>query len=146
MYLNFLYEFDTDLYSILLIVLLQIKEKIEEEEVMQKSMEEDIHTLQQEILEQKKKQRGANGTHERHAQFQKQIRILENRLDKANQKFNEAISKNKRLRETIDSLRRERVIFDNIYRKLEKELHERRGKMANIIGMLALNLLIILNF
>ena len=113
---------------------------------MQKSMEEDIHTLQQEILEQKKKQRGANGTHERHAQFQKQIRILENRLDKANQKFNEAISKNKRLRETIDSLRRERVIFDNIYRKLEKELHERRGKMANIIGMLALNLLIILNF
>lgn len=146
MYLNFLYEFDTDLYSILLIVLLQIKEKIEEEEVMQKSMEEDIHTLQQEILEQKKKQRGANGTHERHAQFQKQIRILENRLDKANQKFNEAISKNKRLRETIDSLRRERVIFDNIYRKLEKELHERRGKMANIIGTLALNLLIILKF
>lgn len=62
-----------------------------------------------------------------------QIRILENRLDKANQKFNEAIAKNKKLRESIDSLRRERVIFDNIYRKLEKELHSKREKMANII-------------
>jgi len=37
------------------------------------------------------------------------------------------------LRENIDSLRRERVIFDNIYRKLEKELHNKRKDMANII-------------
>ena len=40
------------------------------------------------------------------------IKILENRLDKANQKFNEAIALNKNLRQQIDSLRRERVIFD----------------------------------
>jgi coiled-coil domain-containing protein 63/114 len=58
---------------------------------------------------------------------------LENRLDKANQKFNEAISVNRNLRENIDSLRRERVIFDNLYRKLEKELHDKRKKMAEII-------------
>jgi len=58
---------------------------------------------------------------------------LENWLDKVNQKFNVAISKNKDLRESIDSLRWERVIFDNIYRKLEKELHNKREEMANII-------------
>jgi coiled-coil domain-containing protein 63/114 len=110
-----------------------IQERIEEEEEQQKKMSEDIKTLQKYILEKKRKQKGANGTHERHAQFQKQIRILENRLDKANQKFNEAIAKNKMLRESIDSLRRERVIFDNIYRKLEKELHSKREKMAKII-------------
>ena len=63
----------------------------------------------------------------------KQIKILENRLDKANQKFNEAISVNKNLRQQIDSLRRERVIFDNLYKKLEKELHDKRKKMAEII-------------
>ena len=40
------------------------------------------------------------------------VKILENRLDKANQKFNEAIAINKNLRQQIDSLRRERVIFD----------------------------------
>lgn len=110
-----------------------IQERIEEEEEEQKKMGEDIKTLQKYILEKKRKQKGANGTHERHAQFQKQIRILENRLDKANQKFNEAIARNKQLRESIDSLRRERVIFDNIYRKLEKELHTKREKMAKII-------------
>merc|ERR1719393_1037556 len=64
---------------------------------------------------------------------QKQIRILENRLDKALQKFNEAIKANRSLREQIDTLRRERVVFDDIYRKLENELHSKKKEMANII-------------
>merc|ERR1712203_33302 len=64
---------------------------------------------------------------------QKQIRILENRLDKALQKFNEAIADNRGLREQIDTLRRERVVFDNIYRKLENELTQKKKEMANII-------------
>lgn len=65
--------------------------------------------------------------------LQKQIKILENRLDKANQKFNETISVNKELKLVIDSLRKERVIFDNLYKKLENQLHEKRKKMADII-------------
>merc|ERR1719174_2940381 len=64
---------------------------------------------------------------------QKQIRILENRLDKALQKFNEAIEANRTLREQIDTLRRERVVFDDIYKKLENELHSKKKEMANII-------------
>merc|ERR1719287_313436 len=64
---------------------------------------------------------------------QKQIRVLENRLDKALQKFNEAIEANKALREQIDTLRRERVVFDDIYKKLENELHSKKKEMANII-------------
>jgi len=63
----------------------------------------------------------------------KQIRILENRLDKALQKFNEAIAANRQLREQIDTLRRERVVFDDIYRKLENELQQKKKEMANII-------------
>merc|ERR1719313_2609702 len=63
----------------------------------------------------------------------KQIRILENRLHKALQKFNEAIAVNRTLREQIDGLRRERVVFDNIYRKLENELQQKKKEMANII-------------
>jgi len=63
----------------------------------------------------------------------KQIRILENRLDKALQKFNESISANRSLREQIDTLRRERVVFDDIYRKLENELQQKKREMANII-------------
>ena len=51
---------------------------------MQDEMDEDIQTLQQEIIDQKRKQKGVNGTQERHSQLGKQIKILENRLDKAN--------------------------------------------------------------
>ena len=47
----------------------------------------------------------------------KQISILENRLDKALKKYNEALAHNKKLRENIDNLRRERLVFDNIYKK-----------------------------
>lgn len=48
-------------------------------------------------------------------------------------KFNEALAHNKQLRETIDNLRRERLVFDGIYKKLERELHEKKNKMAEII-------------
>jgi hypothetical protein len=67
--------------------------------------------------------------------IQKQIRILENRLEKALVKFNEAISQNKSLRDKIDDLRRERVVFESIYRKMERELRERKQKMAEIIEL-----------
>merc|ERR1719243_373297 len=64
---------------------------------------------------------------------QKQIKTLENRLDRALQKFNEAIADNRGLRDQIDALRRERVVFDDIYRKLENELQQKKKEMANII-------------
>lgn len=74
-----------------------------------------------------------NSGAENESNLQKQIKILENRLDKANQKFNETTANNKQLKNIIDSFRRERVIFDNLYKKLEKQLHEKRKKMADII-------------
>ncbi|KAH8096285.1 hypothetical protein JL720_3647 [Aureococcus anophagefferens] len=40
---------------------------------------------------------------------------------------------NKQLREQIDNLRKERVVFDGIYKKLEKDLHEKKKEMAAII-------------
>ncbi|CAD7975422.1 unnamed protein product [Amoebophrya sp. A25] len=76
---------------------------------------------------------GVNAAKESAAAVAKQIRVLENRLDKALQKFNEAVAENKKLRDTIDSLRSERVVFDNIYAKLEKEFEQKKKEMANII-------------
>lgn len=108
---------------------------------------------------------GVNAARDNQRMIQKQIRILENRLDKALIKFNEALANNKSLREQIDNLRQERVsscccwwccqqsvvvvyvindnvlitpfqvVFDNIYMKLEKELVEKKKQMANIIEM-----------
>jgi DNA repair exonuclease SbcCD ATPase subunit len=55
------------------------------------------------------------------------------RLDKALQKFNEALAQNKTLRGYIDSLHKERVVFDGIYKKLEYDLHKKKKEMAAII-------------
>lgn len=107
--------------------------KIEVERERIKGLDDKIKKMQNTILLQRKEMGGINASRENNQQVQKQIRILENRLDKALVKFNEALAHNKQLRETIDNLRRERVVFDGIYRKLERELHEKKNKMAQII-------------
>jgi coiled-coil domain-containing protein 63/114 len=99
------------------------------------TMEEQIHIMKQKILQQRKSMGGVNASKENHHMIQKQIRILENRLDKSLMKFNEAIAHNKTLRDSIDDLRRERVVFENIYRKMERELQEKKQKMAEIIEL-----------
>ena len=85
------------------------------------------------MVQQRKQMGGVNAARENQSMVQKQIKILENRLDQALVKFNQALAKNKSLREAIDDLRRERVVFDTIYRKLERELHEKKKQMANVI-------------
>jgi len=92
-----------------------------------------IKVMRSKILQQRKQMGGVNAAKENQKMTQKQIRILENRLDKALVKFNESLARNKALREEIDGLRRERVVFDNIYRKMEKELSEKKKQIAEII-------------
>lgn len=48
-------------------------------------------------------------------------------------KFNESLTYNRQLREQIDNLRRERVMFDTIYKKMEKELNDKKKQMAQVI-------------
>jgi chromosome segregation ATPase len=111
----------------------EITNAIQEEKETQKNIDTHISNFQKKIIEKKKNCLGISSGAESENSLQKQIKILENRLDKANQKFNETIAVNKDLKLVIDSLRKERVIFDNLYKKLESELHEKRKKMADII-------------
>lgn len=67
-------------------------------------------------------------------QTQKQIRILENRLEKMYHKYNESKSHNQGLRTIIDNLRRERLVYDDIHRKLAKSLLTKRKEMAAVIA------------
>eukprot|EP00656_Telonema_subtile_P055437 TRINITY_DN8579_c0_g1_i1.p1 TRINITY_DN8579_c0_g1~~TRINITY_DN8579_c0_g1_i1.p1 ORF type:complete len:560 (+),score=218.12 TRINITY_DN8579_c0_g1_i1:159-1838(+) len=96
-------------------------------------VKQNIKAQQDEILEWAGRSGVSNAAKDSNMQIQKQIRQLENRLEKALIKFNEAIAHNKSLREEIDGLRRERVVFDSIYKKLEKELDQKKKEMANII-------------
>ena len=94
-------------------------DKISKESSSLKKVDDEIKSLQGKLFIQREKSGGINASRDNANALNKQMRILENRLDKANQKFNEAIAQNKVLREEIDNLRRERQIFDNIYQKLE---------------------------
>ena len=96
-------------------------------------LDKQISMMNQKIMEQRKKMGGINAARENNQQIQKQIKILENRLEKALVKYNEAIASNKNLREQIDNLRRERLVFDQIYKKLEHELQEKKLEMSNIV-------------
>ena len=83
----------------------------------------------------RKKSGGVNAAQEQNWAVQKQIKLLENRLEKCNHKYNEALTKNNDLREHINNLRRERLVYDSIYKKLEKDLQEKKKDMANIIDI-----------
>jgi hypothetical protein len=58
---------------------------------------------------------------------------MERTLDKTLQKNNEILAKNKHLKEEIDTLRRERVIFDDIYAQLESELAKKKKLLQEVI-------------
>ena len=114
----------------------EMDKKMREESELLKSTEHRIDTVRKKIFG-IREEMGARGGVDASAQnaeaVMKQIRILENRLDAALQKFNQAIASNRNLREQIDTLRGERVVFDDIYRKLENELQQKKKEMANII-------------
>mmetsp|Transcript_61910 Transcript_61910/g.106372 ORF Transcript_61910/g.106372 Transcript_61910/m.106372 type:complete len:548 (+) Transcript_61910:1-1644(+) len=113
----------------------QYAELIQQEKRSMDVTSEQVALMKQKIAHTRKNMGGVNAARENQAMIQKQVRILENRLDKALVKFNEALAHNKKLRDNIDDLRRERVVFDSIYKKLDKELHEKKRAMANIIEL-----------
>ena len=70
---------------------------------------------------------------EKHGKLIKEIKALENRLDKANQKFNSTVAYNKEMRDEIDTLRRERLVFEQIYTKLTSDLELKKKEMDKIV-------------
>lgn len=113
-----------------------IEGKLDNETEMNRTLQESIDETQRQIFtlrEDLGKVGGVNAVADNVKAVGKQIRILENRLDHAMHKFNDSITANRTLREQIDTLRRERVVFDDIYRKLENELLQKKNEMANII-------------
>jgi len=108
--------------------------KIETERRRLEDLDKQIKRLQNAILLQRKEMGGVHATRDSNSSVQKSIRILENRLDKALVKFNEALAHNKSLREQIDNLRRERVVFDGIYHKLARELARKKAHMHALMA------------
>jgi len=107
--------------------------RIEMERNKIEDLDNHIAETHAKILAQRKKMGGADASHENNELIAKQVRMLENRLDKSLVRFNESLAANKQLRAKIDSMRQERVVFDGIYKRLERELHEKKKEMSAII-------------
>jgi len=114
----------------------KLKEKLEQEEETNDAIAEQLNITTKRVFmvrEEMAAHGGVNASLDNAKATQKQIRVLENRLDKGLQTFNEAIAANKELREQIDTLRRESYVFRDIHKKLENELAQKKKEMASII-------------
>ena len=107
--------------------------KIELEKRRIDELDRQMEAVRKRIWEQRESMGGINASRENTAAITKQIAILENRLDTSLKKYNEAVARNKRQRESIDGLRRERLVFEQGYAKLEREMAEKKREMARTI-------------
>ena len=60
---------------------------------------------------------------QQHVRVQKQVRVIENRLDKSYVRFNSILTENTKLRDLIDHLRRERSVFEGLSKRLDKVIY-----------------------
>jgi hypothetical protein len=111
----------------------QLERKVQYEKLRKNDLAKKYSLSRMDMMKSRKNMGGVNVTKENTQLIEKQVTVLENRLDQALVKFNEALAYNKNLREQIDNLREERKVFQSIYKKLESDLHEKKKAMADMI-------------
>ena len=109
------------------------RDLIESEKETLQSMQDQITERRKQIWEHRQMTGGVNAATENQKVVEKQVRILENRLDQALVKFNKSLAHNRKLRQEIDDLRGERAAFEGVSKKLEKSLVEKKRRMAEVI-------------
>lgn len=110
-----------------------VEEEIEEEQKKQEELASEIRNWEKKNKEQSKKMGGVHMSAQHNVQTTKNVRKLEGQLQQANNKFSKKLETNKKLREELDSLRVERTRFDNLYKKLEKEIQQLKNENGEVI-------------
>jgi len=120
-----------------LVTLLEAKDKTEEEmkeeDELQQELDAKIKEWSKKIKNQHKNMGGVHMSAQHTTQMEKTKRVLDNRLDQTKKRFNDCLSDNAKLRDEIESHRTEHRRFENLYKKLEKELKNLRKEMAEVI-------------
>eukprot|EP01112_Ceratiomyxa_fruticulosa_P021836 TRINITY_DN7826_c0_g1_i1.p1 TRINITY_DN7826_c0_g1~~TRINITY_DN7826_c0_g1_i1.p1 ORF type:complete len:650 (+),score=138.07 TRINITY_DN7826_c0_g1_i1:279-2228(+) len=107
--------------------------KIDQERNSLEQHEREIKDLEQRITEHQTLIGGAQAGTINDQQTLRLIKVQENRIEKAQTKYNEILAVNKTQREQIDHMKRERSVFENIFKKLERDIADRKKKMAALI-------------
>jgi hypothetical protein len=113
--------------------LAHLQQRLREQSQRVKDTDALIDNVRQQLKDRRKARGSVNVTKESHDTINKQVEVLENRLDQSLLRFNEVLRTNKELRDQIDTLRGEREVFDEIYLKLEADLQDKKKEMAFII-------------
>lgn len=95
-------------------------------------LDDEVISAQRKLMQGRNSRMFSEDSQEQAKKLEKQIRMLERRLNQSLMKFNEKIAYNKQVRGKIDERRRERVVYDRIYTNIERELLERTIEMKDI--------------
>eukprot|EP00941_MAST-03F_sp_MAST-3F-sp1_P002284 g2284.t1 len=96
--------------------------KIQEKRLSIKDKEKNILSLRSKNLQQQQTMGGTEASRSNNEMMTKQIKVLEALLEQSLLKYNANIVRNKKLREQIDHIRRDRAAFDLIYKRIEDEI------------------------
>lgn len=107
--------------------------KVELEKVHIDEVQSKIDETKAILVKESRLMGGVNAAKEAERLLERQVKVLDNRLEKALVRFNEALAANKEMRTTIDALRQERTVFEQVYKKLSRELGEKKRAMAGLI-------------
>ena len=114
--------------------LIKLRRKLDQSKSLVSARMQQIKTMQDKIKEISSDQKGTILSED--APMMRQIRILENRLDKAMIKYNEAQSIKKTYEQIVKQLKQERVAYDNQLAAIERSL---RGKEHDFEELLLLS-------
>ncbi|XP_063072591.1 coiled-coil domain-containing protein 114 [Engraulis encrasicolus] len=124
---------------------LQLRSLLTHKDDIDQQMEKQRQTqaeLEQEIVEMQRKledvRRGevtmAQAITDQTQHTHKATRTLENKLDRALTRFSDQLTRNGHLREELETLRVERLRFQQLHRRLEKELLDIRKGVGDVIS------------
>ena len=94
--------------------------KIEAETIKFKELYKEVQLMDHKILEKKESLMSSDGVEI--PQITKKLKTDEYRLEKMKQRHNELLAEIQKLKEDVNASRKERVIFDNVFKKLEIDL------------------------
>jgi chromosome segregation ATPase len=78
---------------------------------------------------------GVDATKHCHQNVQREIKLLENRLNKTLNRHSDIMNQNRKLKEEINYKRQKRLIFDDIYKKLKSQLEQKQLEMQAVMGL-----------
>ncbi|XP_029288040.1 coiled-coil domain-containing protein 114 [Cottoperca gobio] len=112
------------------------EEELLKEKQCQKELEKEVANMEWKLAELRKGDVSTGDTQRSEVRrTQKAIRTLEYKLDRSLTRFNEQLTKNSHLREELQTHHIERVRFQQLHNRLDKELHGVRKKIGEIVNL-----------